>query len=297
LIYQALARGRDVEDYGRIMITDLTRRFTVDDVSLAWDRWGDDVDATPLFLCHGFSGSSHDFALHVEGLARGRAVMCVDHRGHGRSPKLGATDRYSIDRLTADLIALLDAEAGGPVDLLGHSMGGAISLRVTLERPDLVRSLVLMDTSAWSFAPPDADIAALMAAFIDGYRPADGLPDLTSFSGPEEPLIAAATPAAWQVVKDEMAAAFDPYALKALGGELFHDEGISVRGRLGEIGCPVTVIVGELDQPFADQADQLAAEMADGALTVIAGAYHSPQLTHPAEWIAAVDAHLARRAG
>ena len=68
--------------------------------------------------------------------------------------KLGATERYSIDRLTADLIALLEPEVRAPVDLLGHSMGGAMSLRVTLARPDLVRSLILMDASAWSFVPP-----------------------------------------------------------------------------------------------------------------------------------------------
>jgi 2-succinyl-6-hydroxy-2,4-cyclohexadiene-1-carboxylate synthase len=275
------------------VITDLTRRFSVDDVSLAWDRWGAD-DSTPLFLCHGFSGSSHDFALHGESLAASRTVMMADHRGHGRSQKLGTTAGYSIDRLAFDLIGLLDAEVGRPVDLLGHSMGGAISLRVTLARPDLVRSLILMDTSGWSFVPPDAEVAAMMTAFIEGFDPAGGLPDLTAWSGPEEPLIAATTPAEWQVMKEQMAAAFDPYAMKALGRELFEHGTTTVRDRLGEIACPVTVIVGEHDQPFVDQAPELAAEVADGVLTVIGGAYHSPQLTHPTEWSAAVGAHLAR---
>jgi pimeloyl-ACP methyl ester carboxylesterase len=85
--------------------------------------------------------------------------------------------------------------------------------------------------------------------------------------------------------------------MKALGTELFRGEQISVRARLGDITCPVTVIVGELDQPFAGQAAQLAAEVADGTSTVIAGAYHSPQLTHPTEWTAALEGHLARLAG
>lgn len=180
--------------------------------------------------------------------------MAVDHRGHGRSEKLGATERYSIDRLATDLIALIESAADGPVDLLGHSMGGAISLRLTLQRPDLVRSLILMDTSGWSFVPADPNVAALMTAFIAGYDPAGGLPNLGTFDGN-------------------------------------HDE---VRARLGEIGCPVTVIVGEHDHPFIDQAAELAGSVADGWLTVIPGAYHSPQLTHPAEWTAAVETHLAR---
>ncbi len=275
------------------MITDLTRTFSVDDATLAWDLWGPS-DGAPLVLCHGFSGSSHDFALLVDTLAETRQVMSVDHRGHGRSQNLGATQRYSIDQLTADLIALLEAEVRAPVDLLGHSMGGAMSLRVTLARPDVVRSLILMDTSAWSFVPPDAGIAAMMAGFINSFDPAGGLPDLNVWNGPEESLITAATSAEWQSIKARMAAAFDPFALKALGMELFHPGTLSVRDRLADISCPVTVIVGEHDHPFVDQAAALADEVADGALTVIEGAYHSPQLTHPDEWAAAVAAHLAR---
>ena len=65
-------------------------------------------------------------------------------------------------------------------------------------------------------------------------------------------------------MKQEMAASFDPYALKALGRQLFEGDGEWVRPRLGEISCPVTVIVGEHDHPFIDQAADLAAEVADG---------------------------------
>ena len=41
-------------------------------------------------------------------------------------------------------------------------------------------------------------------------------------------------------------------------------------------------------------AAELAAALSDGGLTVIPGAYHSPQLTHRAEWTAAVEAHMHR---
>jgi pimeloyl-ACP methyl ester carboxylesterase len=51
--------------------------------------------------------------------------------------------------------------------------------------------------------------------------------------------------------------------------------------------------VGEHDRPLVDQAPALAAAAANGRLTVIPGAYHSPQLTHPTEWRAAAEAHLA----
>lgn len=275
------------------MITELTRRFAADGATLAWDQWGP-VDGTPFVLCHGFSGSTHDFALSIDTLAADRPVIALDHRGHGRSEKLGATDGYSIDQIAADLVALIDAEIGGPVHLLGHSMGGAVALRLTLARPGLVRSLIMMDTSAWSFRPLDAGLASIMEQFMAGFDPSGGLPDLTAMAGPEDALIAAATPADWQQLKATMAAGFDPYALKALGYELFHGDMLQYRDRLGEIGIPVSVIVGENDHPFVDQAEELAGAVPDGALTVISGGYHSPQLTHRAAWEAAVKAHLTR---
>jgi pimeloyl-ACP methyl ester carboxylesterase len=269
---------------------ELRRVHRVDGVELQWDEWG---DGEPFVLCHGFSGSSHDFALQVGALAEGRRVITLDHRGHGRSTKVGRTDGYSVGRLAADLVSFLDEEVGEPVDLLGHSMGGRIALEVVLARPDLVRSLVLMDTSAWSFEPADVERAALIRAFLPELDPAEGLPDIADPTSPEEALIAAATPTEWQARKLEEAAGFDPYALKALGIELLLGDAISVRDRLPEISCPVTVIAGEHDHPFVDQAADLAAEVADGRVVVIPGAYHSPQLTEPALWRAAVDAHLA----
>ena len=274
----------------------LTQRFAVDGVELAWDRWGPD-EGTPLVLGHGFSGSVHDFALQIPVLAESRPVIAVDKRGHGFSTKTADAGSYTVERLVADEIAFLEANADGPVDLLGHSMGGRVALRTTIERPDLVRSLVLMDTSAWSFQTSDPDLAALLAGFFETYDPAQGLPDTSVLDGPEAALIAAQTPDAWRRRKDAIFAGFDPVALQALGFALFSDALESMRPRLGEVTCVATVIAGSNDHPFADQAPDLAAELGDGSLVLVDGAYHSPQLTHPTEWRAAVEAHLDRAAG
>jgi pimeloyl-ACP methyl ester carboxylesterase len=268
---------------------ELNNRQTINDVELAWDSWG--AGSRPaLVLCHGFSGSAHDFALHIEDLAGDRRVIALDHRGHGRSGRPADPADYSLTQLTDDLIAFVGEVAGGPIDLLGHSMGGQLAMRMTLARPDLVHSLILMDTSGWSFLPPDPEIAALVQAFIDGFDPAGGLPD-QGLPSPEEALVAATTPEEWQRRKEELSAAFDPNALKALGLELFDEGRVSVRSRLGGITCPTTVIVGSEDHPLCDQAADLA-DAVHGTVVVIDGAFHSPQLTHPVPWRAAVEGHL-----
>ena len=268
----------------------------VNDVDLAWSERGRGPEGTPtLVLCHGYTGSAHDFALEVDRLAANRRVVTLDQRGHGHSTKTGHLEGYTIDQLAADLTGFLDALGEGPVDLLGHSMGGRVVLGVVLARPDLVRSLILMDTSAWSFLPPDDEIRALVHGFINSFDPSGGMPATLSMGGPEDALIEEHTPSEWRNEKDAIFTGMDAYAVKGLGGELMGDAAVhtdSLRARLSSITCPTSVIVGQHDHPLVDQAPELAAEVANGRLTVIAGAYHSPQLTHAEEWRAAVEAHL-----
>jgi len=273
-----------------------SRTLHLNGVDLAWSERGGGPDGTPSFvLVHGFTGAAHDFALEVDALAVDRRVVTLDQRGHGHSTKVGALDGYTIDQLVSDLAAFLEAVGGGPVDLLGHSMGGRVALGTVLSRPDLVSSLILMDTSAWSFMPPDEALRNVVRTFITEFDPARGMPATLILGGPEDVLIQAAVPAEWQKEKESFFAGMDAYAVKAFGMALMADVGegeTSLRADLPSITCPTTVIVGEHDHPLVDQAPDLAAEVADGRLTVIQGAYHSPQLTHPDVWRAAVEAHL-----
>ena len=115
----------------------------------------------------------------------------------------------------------------------------------------------------------------MVHTWIDAFDPAQGMPDSLSIGGPEEALIEAATPPEWQEEKAASFAGMDPYAIKALGLELLADPSdrkVALEPRLPSIACPTTVIAGEHDHPFADQARGLAASVANGRLTVIEGA-------------------------
>jgi pimeloyl-ACP methyl ester carboxylesterase len=274
-------------------MTSESQTVHVNGADLAWSERGN--GAPGLVLCHGFTGSSHDWALQVDALSSQRRVVTLDQRGHGHSTKFGTLDDYSIEQLASDLVGFIEAVGGPPVDLLGHSMGGRVVMTAVLERPELVRSLILMDTSAWSFQPPDEGMRKMVTDFVAAFDPARGMPTL-ELRGPEDDLIEAAVPPEWQAEKDQILAGTDAYAFKALGTELWSDveDGPgSLRSRLSSLTCPTTVIVGEHDHSLVDQAPELAAAVGDGRLTVLPGAYHSPQLTHPEAWRDAVEAHLA----
>ena len=70
------------------------------------------------------------------------AIVAPDLIGHGRSSWAAP---WSIDANVGALAGLLDADADGPVVVVGHSFGGAVALNLAAARPDLVAALVLLD--------------------------------------------------------------------------------------------------------------------------------------------------------
>lgn len=73
-------------------------------------------------------------------------VITYDHRGQGKTE---LTDNgYDMDSLYLDAVELLEQLKLGPVHFGGLSMGGFVAMRLAARRPDLVKSLILMETSA-----------------------------------------------------------------------------------------------------------------------------------------------------
>jgi pimeloyl-ACP methyl ester carboxylesterase len=102
---------------------------------------GGPPDGPPLVLLHGLGGSRSNWAFLAPELARTRRVLVVDLPGHGRSSALPAAPGLGP---YADRVAkLLEDEGLAPADVLGHSFGGLVGIRLAVRRPELVRSLVL----------------------------------------------------------------------------------------------------------------------------------------------------------
>ncbi len=115
----------------------------------------------PLLLIHG-GGAGADgrsnWAECMAAYAPHMRAFAVDMFGFGDTdmPDPSAA-QYTQQTRTRHMIAFIEALGVGPVDLIGNSMGGTTAMGVVLERPDLVRNLVLMG-SAVNMAP--ADMAA-----------------------------------------------------------------------------------------------------------------------------------------
>jgi len=107
-------------------------------------------EGAPVVLVHG-GGAGADSWGNWRGvipvLARHHRVIAVDMLGFGRTAKPDSGFVYSQAARTAHLIAFLETMGLGGCALVGNSMGGATGIGVAVERPDLLRKLVLMGSA------------------------------------------------------------------------------------------------------------------------------------------------------
>lgn len=144
---ERLDRLQDDIDWTVLPVDSIRSTFAAPSGDLAVVSLGNPKNPRVL-LAPGVSGSKEDFTLVMPVLAAaGFSVQSYDLAGQYESGAAGAGGRYTYELFRDDMVALL--EDGGPAHLLGYSFAGTVAQQVTVERPDLVRSLALLA------APPE----------------------------------------------------------------------------------------------------------------------------------------------
>lgn len=245
-----------------------------------------------VLLVHGTSADHRTWRVVAPELAGRRRVHALDRRGRGDS---GDGAVYALERELEDVAAVVDTladEAGGPVDVVGHSLGGRIALGASLLTANIRRVV------AYESAPGARDAsgrtddeellrrlrADLAAGDLDGLlarfmTEAVGMPaaELSAFRA--DPIWARRAAAGPTIVR-ELDAALHAPAIAA--------------NTLALVTVPVLQLTGSLSAAwFRDGASALHARLAQGQLEVIEGARHAAHHTHPAEFLAHVEAFLA----
>jgi esterase len=107
---------------------------------LTTNSYGTVTGQPPLLIVHGLFGSARNWGAMARRLADRGLVVVPDMRNHGDSPW---ADSQTYGDMAADLAEL--AVQHGPMDVLGHSMGGKAAMLLALTRPDLVARLIVAD--------------------------------------------------------------------------------------------------------------------------------------------------------
>jgi pimeloyl-ACP methyl ester carboxylesterase len=123
---------------------------------------------SPLVLVHGLGGAAANWTMLAPALARRRRVVIPELPGHGGSAPLAATP--ALDAF-ADRVGLVAEREGClPAPLVGHSMGGLVSLRLALRRPEAVTGVVLAASAGIRSSTRFAEAALHVLAFVQPGR-------------------------------------------------------------------------------------------------------------------------------
>jgi pimeloyl-ACP methyl ester carboxylesterase len=244
-------------------------------------------DGDPIVLIHCFTCAINWWNGMIPRLARTHRVVAVDLLGHGGSEK--PRSGYSIPD-QADLVAQALARLGVTrAEVVGHSLGGPVTVALAERSPELVERMVLIDSipdtsygdvgligelpfrpvigqALWRIKPDFSIRDGLEVAFAPGFEVPDEFVDdvkrmtYSSYSGSHD--------------------GFDDYT-----GEKALPE------RAAALGKPLLAIMGAEEQIASDPSESLAAYRAgypEAETKLIAGAGHSPNVEKPAETAALV---------
>jgi pimeloyl-ACP methyl ester carboxylesterase len=246
-------------------------------------------DAPVLVLGHGLLFSTSMWRHQIEVLRTDYRCVAVDWRGQGATPPTATG--YDMDTLYADLVALIEHLDVGPVHYAGLSMGGFVGQRLAARRPDLVRSLVLIDTSAGPEDPDKVRRYSLMATVYGllGFRPLRSQVSPIMFTPAW-----LRTPAGQQTERtwiSELVTQNRTGVKLAIRGVV---DRLPIAEELGAVAAPTLVIVGSDDvaTPVA-KAEAIAAAIKDSRLEVLAGVGHVSTLEDPDRVTALMRTFLA----
>ena len=128
-----------------------------------------------VVFVHGLFGQGKNWTTIAKGLADDHRVTLLDLPNHGHSPWTDRVDYLDM----AEMVAAELESFGEPVTLVGHSMGGKVSMQLALRRPELLRGLVVVDIAPVEYPlaggrtdDPDEE-ASPFAAFIAAMRAVD----------------------------------------------------------------------------------------------------------------------------
>ncbi len=237
--------------------------------------WGaGPVRGPRLVLLHGLAADVQSWAQLAAALARsGRHVTAIDLPGHGGT-EIEAPD---LDALVSAATAFLDTLDGEPVELVGHSLGGAVAARVARGLPSRVRRLTLL-------APAGLD-RAIDVDFVRGIaraRAGGGLRHLLR-------RLVVRPASLTEAQLDALAAELGRGRLVGLADSLVDDGGqqVDITRDLHALPMPVRVVWGLQDRiiPWT-QASQAGSR---AAIHLIPDAGHVPHWDQPGEVAALFD--------
>lgn len=250
-------------------------------------------DGPPLLLLHGLSANARTWGRSAEALGKHRRVIAVDLRGHGHSDS--PAPGYGESDFVADAAGVIRQLRVGPVDIIGHSLGGRIAMQLAGQNPEGVRRLVLEEAfgsrSDGITPEQEAQLRHAGMAWMEPFRQLSR-EEATAQVGRQSP---SWTREECEAFADGQREVSIDFLAKGGMGYTF-----DWRERLSQIQCPTLVLGGDPDagvfppSGFDDAAaEEARRRLANGIVVKIPNAGHMVHLDQPEQFVEVVDDFLA----
>lgn len=260
----------------------------VRDLDISYDDIG---SGPPLVMLHGTGpGASgwSNFRLTVPAFVDRYRVIVPDLPRYGKSSKVPIRGpRLTV--LAGIMADFFEAIGIREASIIGNSMGGQTAMKLAIDRPDLVRRLVVMGSpplgpSAMSPSPSEA--IRLIEGYYKGSGPSvDKMRQLLSAMVFDQSLITD------ELVEARYASSIDPEVIEANKGPLWEKE--TLEGQLGRLAAPVLIVWGQDDRAAAlDIGIRMVRELPDARLVLFSRCGHWAQVERASEFNSLVATFL-----
>ncbi len=245
-------------------------------------HYGDSGTGKPILMLHASGSSGAQWQGVAAAMPAGFRSLSPDNYGHGRSGAWPGTGIPGFDGNGAMLVHLLDMLGLSRVDLVGHSFGGALAVRLALDYPGRVGRVVLIEPMLTHILdrPEDAVLQAQNSEVSKRFRvavaagdPAEawrGFIDLNNVKG------------TWDSLPEERQARFLALTDIMLADLDAHYGTPILREHLASLALPCLTLRGETTRAPIERMVEIVAETVPGsAFGILEGAGHMAPLSHP----------------
>jgi pimeloyl-ACP methyl ester carboxylesterase len=267
----------------------MAHKTTVNNVELYWEKTGDSGE--PLVLVHGSWDDHHTWDFIVPILSKSLQVLTYDRRGHSQSER--SSSPHTITDDVNDLAALIEESGLAPVHLSGQSFGGAVALRLAVQRPDLLRSLHVHAPPLLHLLRDDPEEQALFQGLTEHLNSVEKLLAAGDMEGGARQFVGG--PDTWAAMPEEIKQIMIANAHTFLD-DLHDPEAFSFNlDQLRSFPHPVLLTDSENDMPFAHLVvSKLSKVLPHVERQHFSDADHDAQLSQPEAYAHSIHEFIVR---
>ncbi len=254
----------------------------IENITLHYETAG---QGTPVLFLNGLGMSAGDWEGQAAYFSKNYRVYTYDHRGQGASDK--PPGPYSIPLFCDDASGLLRTLNAWPAHLVGLSMGGMIAFQTAVSHPELVKSMVIVNSGPelvlQTWRQKSEFLKRRLIVRVLGIRKMAEILGGRLFPGKGQ-----------EVLRTEMINRLAQNDKNAYNNSLRALRNWSVSKYLGQILCPTLVISADQDYTPVSYKQSYVSKMTDAELVVISNSRHATPLDQPEKFNEVVADFLGR---